>query len=87
MAPAPEPATSRAEVIGIKGGRAGAASRAIVMEPVHLVPPGCCQLGMTGSAPANERELDGLYLVHSRVFHSSIASSIVCAVAWLSTGQ
>ena len=40
--------------------RAGAAGRAIVVEPVHLIPPGRGQLGMTDAAPACERELDGL---------------------------
>jgi len=40
--------------------RAGAASRAIVMKPLHLVPPSRRQLGMTNAAPACKRELDGL---------------------------
>jgi hypothetical protein len=40
--------------------RAGAASRAIVMQPFLAIKPGRCQLGMTNAAPANERELDGL---------------------------
>ena len=44
MAPATEPATSRAEIVRIKGGRlglrAGAAAGAVIVEPLHLVPPG-----------------------------------------------
>lgn len=39
---------------------AGPANRAIVMEPVNLVPPGCRQLGMTNATPAGKGELYGL---------------------------
>lgn len=64
----PKTAPSRAEIVGIKGGRlglrAGAASRAIVVQPFRLVPPGSRQLGMADAAPANKRELDWLDLVH-----------------------
>ena len=49
-----------ASYVRVAGVRAGAAGRAIVVEPVHLIPPGRGQLGMTDAAPANERELDGL---------------------------
>ena len=64
----PKTAPSRAEIVGIKGGRlglrAGAASRAIVVEPFLAIVPGRRQLGMADAAPANKRVLDWLDLVH-----------------------
>ena len=44
--------------------RAGAAGRAIIVEPFLAIKPGRGQLGMADAAPANERELDWPDLVH-----------------------
>jgi hypothetical protein len=44
--------------------RAGAASRAIIMEPFLAIVPGRRQLGMVDAATANKRELDWPDLVH-----------------------
>ena len=44
--------------------RAWSASRAIIVEPFLAIKPGRCKLGMADAAPANERELDRLDLVH-----------------------
>jgi len=78
-AAAPEAASGRAKIVRIKSGRlglrAGAASRAIVVQPFLAIVPGRCQLGMADAATANKRELDWLDLVHYSTFHFFQASA------------
>jgi hypothetical protein len=44
------------------------------MQAVFVIKPGRGQLGMMNAAPANERELNGLELVHYSPFHFFQAS-------------
>ena len=53
-------ATHLAATLAPGRGWAWAAAGAIIVEPLHLVPPGRRKLGMTDAAPAVEGKLDGL---------------------------